>query len=126
MKRVFQFAAMVVVLLLAAQPALAGVACATGGMARAACPMGMSEMGSDCPMAYGLAADCTRDCCDRTTTKAVVLPAAPIKPRTLVASAVVSTAVEPPISAVLRADWLAPMAVSSSPPHYLLNRVFRI
>ena len=80
MKRGFQFAAVAVVLLLAVQPAMAGVACATSGMARAACPMGMSEMGADCPMAHGLVTDCSQDCCNHSAPKAMVLPAAPAKP----------------------------------------------
>lgn len=126
MKRGFQFAAVAVVLLLAVQPALAGVACATSGMARATCPMGMSEMGADCPMAHGLTAGCTQDCCNDTAPKPVLLPAVPVKPRLLGASIAISPVVELDIAVAAQPDWLPSLATASPPPRYLLHCVFRI
>lgn len=126
MKRAFQFAAVAVVLLLAVQPALAGVACETSGMTRAACPMGMSEMGVDCPMAHGMMADCGQNCCEHATSTAVVLPAALAKPRLLAAGSAVSVAVELHVAVAPRPDWLPAMTTTSPPPRYLLNCVFRI
>ncbi len=126
MKRIFQFAAVAVVLLLAVQPALAGVACASSGMSRAACPMGMSEMGADCPMAYGLLADCSQDCCNHSAPKAMLLPATPAKPNLLLAPIAVSPAAELDHALAALPGWLPAMAATSSPPPYLLNCVFRI
>jgi hypothetical protein len=54
MKRLFQIAALTVIALLAAQPALSGELCAMGvlnGESEAHCPgMAMSQMGMHCPM----------------------------------------------------------------------------
>jgi hypothetical protein len=120
MKRAFQFAAAILILLLGVQPELAGAACAMSGAARAACPLCASAMGADCPMAHGLAA-----CCNRTTVKAVVLPAIPVKPRSTAVSARMFVAAEPQSSAVSPARWLA-VTFSSPPPLYLFGRVLRI
>ena len=128
MKRAFQFAAAVVVSLLALQPALAGLACASSGMASATCPMGMSAMGPDCPdcpMAQGRTADCTQDCCNHSSS-AVVLPAAPDKPKLLLASTASSSVVASESNIATRPGRLPAVAASSSPPHYIANRVLRI
>ncbi len=126
MKRVSQFAAVIMVLLLGVQPALAGVACARIGAMRTACPMCIGAMGADCPMAHAVAADCTTNCCNQTILKAVVLPAAPAKPRSAATNAWMSTAVDLQAAAVPRSGCLPPATASSSPPRYLLSRVFRI
>jgi hypothetical protein len=126
MKRAFQFAAMLMVELLAVQPALAAATCATGGVARAACPMGMSEMGAECPMMQGVAAECTQDCCNHSVPKAMVLPAAPAKPNLLAAGAAVSPVFQVEPAAISQSSWQPAVAASSSPPLHLLNRVFRI
>jgi hypothetical protein len=121
MKRVSQFAAAILILLLGVQPALLGAACAMNGATRAACPLCMSAIGADCPMAQGMAA-----CCNRIDLGAVVLPAIPAKPRPARASARILVAAELHSSAVAPSRGLPPVIDSSPPPRYLLSRVFRI
>ncbi|HWE84777.1 MAG TPA: hypothetical protein VG267_07520 [Terracidiphilus sp.] len=127
MKRVLQFAATLVILLLAGQPAFAGLACAMSGtMQASSCPMSMSAMSADCPMMHGVAPECTQDCCNGTAPKPALLLAVPAKPNLVAGSAAVSPVVEARLSAAPRQDWLPAMVESSPPPHYILNRVFRI
>ena len=120
MKRAFQVAAMIVILLLGVQPALEGAACAMGGAMPTACPLCMSAMGTDCPMAQGMV-----DCCNRTPLKAVILAAIPAKPRSAAASSRTSTGLALLFSAVAPSRWL-PVVISSPPPPFLFSRVFRI
>ncbi len=122
-----QFAAAAVVLMLAGQPALAGVACAMSEMPpAAACPMSTHEMGDDCPFAHDVPQDCSQDGCCRTAPMAVLAPAAPAQPKQVAASVPISPQSEMQAAEAAQLAWQPEPAVSGSPPLYLLNRVFRI
>jgi hypothetical protein len=129
MKRFVQLVAILAVVFLAAQPALAGMACAPAQSAACipGCPMAMSAMGPDCQMTGNtVTGDCPQNCCSLSLSQRLAPLAAPRKLHlSLLASATVlsfavptaepSVAVHAPIS-----------AQAVSPPHYLLNQVFRI
>jgi hypothetical protein len=89
--------------------------------------MGMSWMDADCPMAHSLVGpDCTRDCCELRTPTADVLNALTSKPSPV--KALPAVAEVSPVFAVEVASH--PLVVldlaGSSPPRYILLRVFRI
>jgi hypothetical protein len=127
MKRQFQLFALLLTALLAGGPSLAAAACALNNLAMGAdCPMGMAEMGADCPMAQDLTtADCSQDCCNRAQSQAVVIPGIPVRPKLLVATLHFALLAELPRveTASIESE---PLRVSSSPPRYILLRVFRI
>ncbi len=123
MRRLFQCVAVVVIGLVAAQPALAGLLCAAPA---ATCPMAISDMGPSCGLA-SLPADAS----PRTgyvhpiarSMASVALPAtqkaaAPATPNTPF------EALPEPRPSLLTIGQ-AP-AAASSPPIYIRNRVFRI
>lgn len=123
MKRLAQFAAFLVIALLAMQPALAATPCLSGAAApcQPGCPMSMSSMGADCPMA---AAVCLGSCCTVATPQAVA-NLAPPEPLAIPAGVALVNplALQAPASLSRAACCAAPFA---SPPLYLLNQVFRI
>lgn len=130
MKKAAQFVAVLVVLLLVAQPANAGLNCTAKLLpCMPGCPMhqSMSDMGPDCPMSMQMAAhDCSPSCCPDITLRNTAAMATPTKLRfTLAALAVASSAEASP--AVETAAISSPNLIrfASSPP-YLLNQVFRI
>lgn len=125
MKRVFQSAATILVLVLGLQPALAGLVCGPGSAMRS-CSMSMNAMGTGCPMAHGLLAGCARDCCAGTLLKTLVLPPVAPKPKSLIANAWFCGAFPVQAAAVSEPGVLIAVADSSSPPRFLLNRTFRI
>lgn len=123
-----QFAVVVVVMLLAGLPTAEALTCPLRAAAvSAACPMGVAETSANCPMAHLIPADeCLRDCCNCGLPKLVGPIAVPVYPKPgmpvqFVALAALSADAE-------RAVAIAPDGplVSSSPPRYILNRVFRI
>jgi hypothetical protein len=128
MRRAFQFAAAILALSLAVQP-LATAAC---GMASpASCPlgmsMGMSQMSPDCPMAQQMGDTvCMQDCCNHAVPRTAAPAVAPAKRRVGTVIAVTATAVAAPATPRPRPAIGSPAPVSSSPPHYILYRVFRI
>lgn len=86
MKRFIQFVAVVVIALLAAQPALAGMKCEMGtptdGQRAPCCHKAMSRMGMDCPMHHQVtASDCDQSCCNDALPQGVALLAAGVKPK---------------------------------------------
>jgi len=123
-----QFAAVVVMALLAGLPAAQVLTCPLRAeAAAAACPMGMSEASANCPMAPGMIAnECLRDCCNcglqklsgPATVRVHPKPAVPVQFRALAELTAESD----------RAAWAAKdvPVPSSSPPKYILHRVFRI
>lgn len=128
MKRMLQFAAVAVVMLLAGLPTAEALTCPLrADAASAACPMGMSETQANCPMALGIStSECLRDCCNCGLPKLVGPVAVQVHPKQclpvqFVALAALNAGVE-------RAVAAAPdePTVSSSPPRYILHRVFRI
>lgn len=139
MKRVLQFVALFVVVLLAAQPALAGLPCAQGTAAEGACAPGcamatasapmspMSQMASVCGMAPQLSSNsCQQSCCSSVVSQAVSQPATGAKSR---AGATLQP-VALPLVAASAASTVAPArpiaVISSAPPRYILLQVFRI
>jgi len=129
MKRVVQFAALVTIALMAGSPLAEGLVCSILMDAdRAACPMEMGEMGPRCPMADLVAADkCAPECCNLTLPKLFAEMVTPAKPNS---GSLHAAAAEPiPDTAAARnrtAAWFFETAATSSPPRYILNRVFRI
>lgn len=128
MKRVFQIAAALVVLLMAGQPLLAAATCEMGMAASpASCPMGMREMGPDCPMAQGMSAECVTRCFNCAAAKDLVLPAVPAKPKVIAAEFTASPEIAWRVAEHAHPAFLDPATNNSSPPPpYLLNCVFRI
>lgn len=128
MKRMVQFAVVVVVTVLAGLPTAEALTCPLRAAAKsAACPTGMIETSADCPMARLMAADeCLRDCCNCGLPKLVGPVAVPVYPKPgmpvqFVALAALNAGAEHAVATTFD----GPM-VSSSPPRYILNRVFRI
>jgi hypothetical protein len=89
--------------------------------------MGAAAMDTDCPMAHSLAVpDCSQDCCNRQTPAADVLSALTAKPN--------------PVKVLLQVEMMEALPAmegtsepivfvdraGSSPPRYILLRVFRI
>jgi hypothetical protein len=129
MKRFVQLAAILVIGLLAFQPALAGLHCLLGARASCVpdCPMASNSMGPNCPMSQQMAAsDCPRNCCSQSLPQAFTLSAAPEKshPGALVSLQAVAFAT--PAMMVSPAIQVAGIDQSLPPPIYLLNRVLRI
>jgi len=128
MKRIAQFAALVVVMLLAGLPAAEVLTCPLRvSRDAAACPMGMSGVHADCPMAQQVARNkCLRDCCNCGLPKLVGPIAVPVQLKQ--GTPVQFVALDAPGQDAERAVAAAQdgPAVSSSPPRYILNRVFRI
>lgn len=127
MKRAIQIFAVTLISLLAAGPAWAAVSCALGNTAMgASCPMGMPQMGADCPMAQDLAMTyCSQDCCNGTMSQAIVFPGIPAQSK-------IATTAPGVLSLNARRTGASAdhepfsLAVTTSPPRYLLLRVFRI
>lgn len=122
-----QFAAVLVVLLLAGLPAAEALTCPLRAEAAAACPMGMTETSANCPLAKGMSAnECLRDCCNCGLPKLVGPVAVRVHqkqgmPVQFVALAAMNAGAERAVAAAPGGP-----AASSSPPRYILNRVFRI
>jgi hypothetical protein len=131
MKRFLQFVAVVVVALLAAQPALAGMQCEMGTSARmhcaSCCHKAMSHVGMDCPMQNQVAASgCDQSCCHDALPRGVALLAAGVKPK---AGRAEFIAVALPMVAESDAAFMAAPpgnSVAAAPARYILFQVFRI
>lgn len=125
MRRAFQFAAGILALTVAVQPLAAAATC---GMASpASCPIGMSEMSPDCPMAQQMAEEaCMQDCCNHAVPRAAAPAVATAIRRVGMVTAATTAAVAAPETSRQRTAIGPPVSVSSSPPSYILNQVFRI
>jgi hypothetical protein len=128
MKRAFQIAGILLILLIGAGPALAAVGCVLSSSAMGpSCPMGMTEMAADCPMAHTFAAtDCSQDCCNRSAPIAQVADAVPVKPKFVAVAlhfAGLTVSAAPERNA---RHEVVPRFAASSPPRYILLQVFRI
>jgi len=128
MKRLLQIAGWLACTLLAVQPAVEGLACTlTMPGAGMVCPMGMSEMSPDCPMAQQMAeAGCMQDCCNHAVPRTAAPAFAPAKRRAGTVMAATTAAVVAPQISRQTAPIGSPASVSSSPPRYILHQVFRI
>jgi hypothetical protein len=128
MKRRIQFAAVLLIGLLAVQPALAALPCVQGTPAAcvSGCPM-MSSMGTDCHMnGMTAAGNCPKSCCSRSLPQAFAFVATPIEHH-LSALTAPSALVFASSAAEVRVTVRLPIDVrAASPPTYLLNQVFRI
>lgn len=127
MKKVLQFVAVVVIGLMALQPALGALPCmpAAHVPCMESCPMADATM--DCPMAHSTAMQgCPPECC-RHSRSETLAPAAVLAkfgaPATGDAIWVSAVAVQTPAVVPSRASRQAP---ATSPPRYKLFRVFRI
>ncbi|HUB51477.1 MAG TPA: hypothetical protein VL986_04990 [Terracidiphilus sp.] len=129
MKRLLQIAAVLVIGLMAAQPVLSSLDCAARMASSCApgCPMAMSVMAPDCAMT-GMSAtqDCTQNCCSRNSVEAMLLQVSTGKARTAssIPAAILATTTSAPVVAIPAEAALD--VRSSSPPRYIVNRVFRI
>jgi hypothetical protein len=125
MKPAFQFAAGILALSMALQPLAAAASC---GMASpASCPMGMSEMSPDCPIAQQMAdAACMQDCCNHAVSRTAVPAVAPATRKVGNVMAATTATVALPEKLNQRAAIGSSASGSSSPPPYILNQVFRI
>src|SRR5271157_739325 len=131
MKRFIQFVAVVMVALLAAQPALAGMQCEMGtpasGHCAPCCHKAMSHMGMDCPMQHQVTAlGCDQNCCHDALPQGVALLAAGVKPK---AGKVDCFAVAPQMVTESNAAFVAAppgSKIATAPARYILFQVFRI
>jgi hypothetical protein len=131
MKRVFQFVAVVVVALLATQPALAGLPCNMGapacGPCAHCCGKTMSHMGMACQMAHKVAgAGCDQNCCHDALPRAVAQLTAGVKPK---AGGNVYLASVPQTVSDADASFVAAppgKPAAAAPARYILFQVFRI
>lgn len=129
MKRIAQFAAALALALFVVEPALAGLPCAFGLPAACApdCPMLMSGMGADCPMAGPMAAsDCPQNCCAHAVAQAIATVVAAENLKTAAHTTALATPIEVGTTRLAAAHGGAIGARVESPPLYLLNQVFRI
>ena len=131
MKRLLQFVAVVLVALLAAQPALAGMQCEMGTPASMhcapCCHKAMSHMGMGCPMQHQVTASgCGQNCCHDALPQGVALLAAGVKPKAGRAEflAVVSQMAAEADAPVVTAP--PGYSVAAAPARYILFQVFRI
>jgi hypothetical protein len=131
MKRFLQFVAIVVVALLAAQPALAGMQCEMGTPASThcapCCHKAMRPMGMICPMSHQVAASgCDQSCCHDALPQGAALLAAGVKPKAGRAEfiAVVPQMLEESDAAFAGAP--PGSTVAAAPARYILFQVFRI
>ena len=122
MRRGLQFVGLLVIGLLAAGPAFAGLHCVMSAAdVASACPMDMSNMGSDCPMPRMDVLTCVSDCCAQQA------PA--VTAKQLVAEKAPPVAAMPLLTATVKLVWdgaALRVPETNSPPVYVLNRVFRI
>ena len=133
MKRHLQFVAILVISLLTARPALAGLTCnmATTGPSPE-CSHHMPAMAATCPMSHGMrASGCTssariQDCCTNSAAATFAAVAAPGKTKL----AAVTQVIQPALAVFAPQSRQASTAFgpprSSPPPHYILNHTFRI
>jgi hypothetical protein len=129
MKRITQFSAVVFLALLTVQPVLASLSCALGGVRGGAssCPMGMSEMGADCPMASHMVdAGCSQNCCAQAglPTRGAAVKADKLRVDGL--SAAVAALVTYAQSGRTTGTDRRSGVRGDSPPRHILNQVFRI
>lgn len=123
MKRLLQTVAVLVASVLAVQPALAALACS----AESRCPMAMSEMGPDCPMAHSLeAANCSPDCCDHSTLGASQSWVTLSRPKNHAVDPAPAAGIVVFSTPAVGRGILPDPATQSSPPRYILHQVFRI
>ena len=126
MRRLLHISTMLVIALLALQPALEGLACSMP-MGPVACPMSMSAMSPDCPMGQQMAqAGCAQDCCNHALPQSAVITAIPAKCRSAAPAQLTLAGAEPLQLQTAYVVRNTTAASSSPPPLYLLNRVFRI
>ena len=128
MKRALQIMAVLLAVALTAQPVLAGVDCLTGaGMQAEACPMGMSAMNADCPMATGMSAFiCDQQCCRLHAPQTIAVRGDAVRLKSTEAFSTVSEWIAIPLVPVFNTESQSASNATDSPPIYLLNRVFRI
>ncbi len=131
MKRLLQLVSIVVILLLAGQPAMLRADCAwgsgSGAPCVAQCPMGMGQMGMDCQMADQMASTgCPLNCCQSALQPAVARAAAPNRPRlaiSLFVTAVLPVAAEAQAGILVRPPGERPIFATE---RHILLQVFRI
>lgn len=131
MKRLFQFVAVAVVALLAAQPALAALPCNMGapvcGPCAHCCGKTMSHMGMACQMPHMIAGvGCDQNCCHDALPRAVAQLTAGSKPK--VGRTEYLAAMPQVVAGVDLAFVAAPpgKAAAAAPARYILFQVFRI
>jgi hypothetical protein len=125
MKKFLQFVAVMVVAVLATQPALAGLTCtmvAASVPCAPRCPMVV-----DCPMAHhGASADCLQDCCRYPLPQAISRSSRQAKPK---ADRAPMFMLVPAIPQSTHPAFAAPPPgdlAAASPPRNILLQVFRI
>jgi hypothetical protein len=136
MKRVLQFVALFVAILLAAQPALAGLPCGPETSSNGACASGcamavttapMSQTASGCGMTPQVSSNgCEQSCCASNSLQSVSQPATGAKSK---ADRVLHFVAAPDMDANATSAFTAQSSgepVTSAPPRYILLQVFRI
>jgi hypothetical protein len=141
MKRLIQFVAVAVVVLLVAQPALAGLPCASGVAAGNGCApdcgmamgqmssaqMSSSQMSADCGMSPQISSDgCAQNCCIDRISQGIAQPAAGAKSAAGKTMQFVPAAEAPASAAPVFAHSPRTSFSSTAPPRYILFQVFRI
>ncbi len=127
MKRIAQFAAVLAIALLVAQPAIAGATCLFGPAAACVSGCPMAGMGPDCPMTgQTVASSCPMDCCSHAALQATDPQVAPSKVRVVVQPIAFAEHYKVSIANPIAVAREIVKIRSVSPPRYILNRAFRI
>lgn len=125
MKRFFQFVSILAIGLLMGPAGFEAVLCGSVGQSTP-CPMAIHDMGPDCPMAGPTASlNFPQNCCAQRCLPQVLPWARPVKPKV----AILQTAIMPLVLLVaspVRVLAKPIDASASSPPRFILYRVFRI
>ena len=141
MKRIFQFVAVAVVALLAAQPALAGLPCASGVATSNGCapdcsmamsqmqmaPMSSNQMAPDCGMSPQISSNgCAQNCCIDRIAQGIAQPASGQKSTVAGTLQFIPAAQSLLTEAPVFALFPRTNSSSTAPPRYILFQVFRI
>ncbi len=128
MKRPIQFIVVLVIAMLSAEPAVAGLFCSMDRAGSSLMCAQMADMGPDCPMHGQTNSEtCAPDCCNQAQPSSTVTTAfSSAKPRLAIVSVLDMTAITSPQPHDAGSFVEPPAVLSASPPRHLLLRVFRI
>jgi hypothetical protein len=125
-RRLLKITAILVIGILTARPVLSSLACTVRMVASCAphCPMEMSAMGAECPMSGMIGTP--QNCCSLNVVVAVLPRAAQPKTKAALLSLVPAALGAASVSAQPFTTPVSSSPRASSPPRYVVNRVFRI
>jgi hypothetical protein len=140
MKRLLQIAALISVVLLAGQPAFAGLPCAEGAATKMGCAVGCTmsmsqagamQMGADCPMpAQAATSGCGQNCCQHGLLQGLTQPVATSQSKKQFKTGRTTHFAAAPQMILSASPTIAApppdLSIASPPARYILFQVFRI